>query len=124
MAPDKKAVPQPKSKTTIKAGDSEKISTATTYLMIGTALVFDAFSFVINFIPVAGQAIAFFSDPIGYLIFFLWFMIKGVKLMTKKRVAAMGGGLVISFIPILDALPEMTAAVAYTIFTTKTGLKK
>jgi len=83
--------------------------------MISVALFFDIIIALINLIPVAGQIISMVIGAVAYAIFFLWFAMKGVRLMTPKKIAAMGTGLLISIIPIINVLPAVTASVILTI---------
>ncbi len=119
--PDKTPKPNLKKPTATSGSEdeSQKIGLGSIYLMIGTALFFDLIIFLINLIPVIGQIISIVIGGMAYIVFFLWFMMKGVKLMTGKRIAAMGSGLVISLIPLVNMLPAITGSVAITIWTTK-----
>ena len=92
-----------------------KISNVSAVLMISVALFFDIIIALINLIPVAGQIISMVIGAVAYAIFFLWFAMKGVRLMTPKKIAAMGTGLLISIIPIINVLPAVTASVILTI---------
>jgi len=90
--------------------------------MIGVALCFDIAVFLINLIPILGQFIGIGIGFIAYLTFFLWFMLKGVRIMTPKRAITLGTGFLISLIPILNMLPELTISVALTIASTRVKL--
>lgn len=96
-----------------------KISKETAWMMITVAIFFDLISFLINLIPIVGQVISIAIPIVAYPTFFLWFMLKGVKLMTTKRIAAMGGGFVVEVIPLVNMLPGVTASVVFTILSTK-----
>lgn len=96
-----------------------QISSAWAFIMIGVALCFDGVVFFINFIPFIGQIISIGIGFIAYLTFWLWFTLKGVRMMTPKRAAAMGTGFLVSLIPILNMLPEITISVVITIASTR-----
>ncbi len=105
-----------------KSGKKMKITGLTAVLMIGVALIIDLLVLFINllhFIPVVGN---FFASMFGYLIgltagmiFTFWFFLKGVKLMTPKRILSMGSGWLIAIIPVLNTLPGWTIAITATI---------
>ncbi len=83
--------------------------------MISTALFFDAFQAVIQLIPGLGQILASLVGIYALLTFWLWFRLHGIKFSTPKRAGTMGGGFLIELIPLLNALPAWTLAVALII---------
>ena len=101
-----------------------KISNVTAVLMVSVALFFDliiGLVSLINFIlPPLGAILSAPVIILGYATIYLWFMIKGVKLMTGKKLAAMGLGPVIALIPILPGVT--TSTVLTIIFDRKEGL--
>jgi len=99
-----------------------QISSTWAFIMVGVALCFDAIVFFINFIPLLGQIAGMIIGFVAYLTFWLWFMLKGVRMMTPKRAAAMGTGFLISLIPLLNMLPEITISVVITIASTRVKL--
>ncbi len=99
-----------------------QISSIWATIMVGVALCFDIIVFLINLIPILGQVVGMIIGFIAYLIFWLWFTLKGVSLMRPKRAAAMGTGFLISLIPILNMLPEITISVVITIASTRVKL--
>lgn len=103
---------------------SPQISNIWAFLMLGTALFIDIIVFFINLIPFIGQLISICIGFVAYLGFFLWFTLKGIRLMTPKRIAAMGTGFLISLIPLLNMLPEITFSVVATIMSTRVKLPK
>lgn len=102
------------------SGDQKKLTKIVIFLMVSLAIVFDLINFLINFIPIIGQIISIFVSIVGYSIFIIWFMLKGIKLTTKKRAASMGIGCIIELLPLVNMLPAMTASVVLTILTTIT----
>lgn len=99
-----------------RADDSQKISKATKYLMYSTAIFFDLIIFLVGLIPVAGQIIA---PIIGFLVmagFIFWFLMKGVRPLTSKRLKLLGIGFFISLIPFI---PPVTFYVIRMIASTK-----
>ncbi|GEM_PF-4259925 len=93
-------------------GNGEKLSQGTKYLMYGTAIFFDLLIALINIIPIAGQIIGLAISVLAYGIFFFWFSLKGVRMLTPKKLASMGLGFLFSWTP----LPAITASVFFTIF--------
>ena len=87
--------------------------------MVAVALLFDLITFLINFIPIAGQIISIIIGGISYGVFIIWFISKRVRLMTSKRFATMGGGLIVELLPIINMLPGITLSVVLTILSTK-----
>lgn len=53
------------------------------------------------------------------LTFFVWFLMHGILFWKPKRLLTAGGSLLIEFIPILNLLPAMTAAVLIVAFDAK-----
>lgn len=91
---------------------------STVVMMTITALFFDGLQAGLTLFGIGLIASPFISVFAG-LVFFLWFMLHGISLVTPKRFLAMGGGWLTELIPAVDALPAWTAAVWYTISTTK-----
>lgn len=94
--------------------------------MISVAVMFDLIQFLVNllhFIPGIGNTVAFVATSIITVIagatFYLWFRFNGVKFTTPKRALSFGGGFLLEFIPILNALPAWTLAVILVIGTTR-----
>jgi hypothetical protein len=91
----------------------QKISLVSAIFMIGTALAIDASQALLNFIPFVGS---FFASIIGigaWILFFLWFRFRGVK--KWKAQGALIGALIVSIIPVLNALPEWTLSVVLAV---------
>lgn len=80
-------------------------------LMVGVALFFDAFQFLINLIPIAGQILASGVELVVMGIFYFWFKSYDISFATPKRAAIMGSSFILELIPILNALPAITLAV-------------
>lgn len=90
----------------------------TIVLMLVTAGIIDAVqAFLLLF--AIGAVLNTFISIFMVFVFFLWFMMHGVSFVSPKRLMGMGGGFLVELIPVLDALPAWTAAVWYTISTTK-----
>jgi hypothetical protein len=94
------------------------LSKSTIVLMTITALFFDALQAILTIFGIGLVASPFISVFAG-LTFWLWFMMRGISIVTPKRLTALGGGFLAELIPAVDALPAWTAAVWYTISTTK-----
>lgn len=108
--PDKKEEVQEKPQSSLPKG--------TIVMMTVTALFFDTVQAILTIFGIGLVASPFISVFAG-LTFFVWFMMHGISLMSPKRLTAMGGGFLAELIPAVDALPAWTAAVWYTISTTK-----
>lgn len=89
-------------------------------LMAGAALLLDlaqAFMQIFHFIPAVGNLLALVSGwlitMMGFLIFFLWFLLLGIPLLgfNPSKGLVYGGALVTEAIPFLNALPALTLAV-------------
>jgi hypothetical protein len=86
------------------------ISFGTSFLMLGTAILFDVFQFLVELIPVAGQILSILITIVAWATFYLWFKIKGIK-FTKTKKFAFVGGFIIEFIPIINMLPTWTLSI-------------
>ncbi len=91
----------------------------TIVLMILTALFFDGLQIALEFVFGLGLVVDSFVSIFAVFTFTVWFKMHNVNFVNPKRLAAMGGGFFIEIIPGLNALPVWTAAVWYTISTTK-----
>ncbi len=89
-----------------------RIDNETAALMISTALLLD----IISAIPAVGQLIA---DVGGAVIFFFWFLKLGLPLISPKKITTYCVSFVISIIPILSILPEITVAIVAFIIITR-----
>lgn len=96
-----------------------ELSYTTTFLMVGTALLFDVLQFLLQAIPIAGQILAWVFSLIAGGILIFWFYLHGIKFNTPKRLFSMGIGGLIEMIPVVNALPGWTIAVLLVIGTTK-----
>lgn len=95
------------------------LSGSTIVLMILCALFFDGLQIALEFLFGLGLVVDSFVSIFAGLTFFVWFKMHDINFVDPKRLAAMGGGFFIEIIPGLNALPVWTAAVWYTISTTK-----
>jgi len=91
--------------------EQKEIGSATAFLMIFVALIYDLFQLIINLIPIAGQILSFVITIFAFLTFYLWFKIYGRSFVSPKRAMAMGAGVIIEIIPIISILPGWTVAV-------------
>ncbi len=99
------------------SGEKPKgLSNVTVILMIITALFFDLLQFLLSYIYM-DWLVGIFAG----LTFFLWFLMKGIKLLKPKRLAALGGASIVEMVPIpfIASLPAWTAAVVYTALDSK-----
>lgn len=109
---------KPDSEKTSESEPKSSLPKTTIVLMTVTAIFFDALQAILTFFGIGLVASPFISIVAG-LTFFLWFMMHGISVMTPKRLLGLGGGFFGELIPAIDALPGWTAAVWYTISTTK-----
>lgn len=98
---------------------SNPLSDTTVFGMIFVALLFDAAQAIIGWIPIFGNILSDFFSVAVFLIFFLWFKMYGISMLTPKRLRALAAGGVIEMIPYLNILPAWTGVVVYLIGTTK-----
>ena len=79
------------------AGEKEKgLKTTTVWLMIGTALFFDALQIVLDFL-LMGWLVTIFAS----MTFWLWFRFNGISFMRPKRIAGSLVTIIIDAIPVL-----------------------
>lgn len=90
----------------------ERINTTNASLMIGTALILD----VISAAPIVGQIVA---DVGSFVIFLIWFLILGLPLLSPKKITVYAVSFVVSIVPVLSALPEITLAIVAFILITR-----
>lgn len=94
--------------------EEKKLSSTTITLMIGTAAFLDVLQWLMAFLFMDWVVTIF-----AYMTFWLWFIMKGIKLLTPKRFALQSGTLLIEMIPFVAALPAISCMVVLTIFDTK-----
>ncbi len=99
--------------------EKSQLNEATIFLMIFTSLFFDAFQALVGWIPFVGNVLAGLIGFFAFMTFWLWFHMKGIKMMTPKRFGSLGLGGVIEMIPYVNILPAWTMVVVYLIGTTK-----
>jgi len=90
-----------------KKGKQERISGIDGFFMLGVALLFDGFQFLLIILVVG-----IFLNPIvgivAWLTFYLWFTMKGVSFSdTRKSITLLLAGIV-EVMPGLDVLPAWT----------------
>ncbi len=83
--------------------------------MVVVAIFFDLLNAGVNLIPVAGQVMAELITVFAYCSLWLWFSLKNVSLISKKRAFRFFGVSIIEIIPILNMLPGITLSVLLTI---------
>ena len=87
--------------------------------MVGAALFYDVIQAGLDLLPFVGWILSPLVSIPAFLTFYIWFKIYGRNFMTPKRALAMGAGVIIEMIPILNILPGWTVAVLFLI-----GLEK
>jgi len=86
---------------------NSKIDNTTASLMVATAVFFD----VLSIVPVLN----WFSTFFAFMTFGVWFMIKGVGLISPKKIAAPIISVIIELIPAISAIPSITLMIIVTI---------
>lgn len=94
--------------------EKKGLNNTTTWLMIGTAIFFDALQALLTFIFM-GWLVSVFAS----LTFWLWFRLHGISFMKPKRLLTFGGASLVELVPFLSIIPAWTAAVAYLALETK-----
>jgi hypothetical protein len=90
------------------------IENHTAALMISVAVFFDILQWAMAF-----MAMDWLVSIFAYLTFGLWFAMKGIPILTKKRMGALGGSALIEMIPFVAALPAFTAAIVTVVLDAK-----
>lgn len=88
------------------------------FLLIGTALFFDALQAICT-LTVVLLPVSYIVTFFAFMTFWFWFRTKGIKFNTKVRSMSFGGASILELIPFLSALPGWTLAVSIIILTTK-----
>jgi hypothetical protein len=91
-----------------------QIENHTAALMIGVAVFFDVLQWAFAF-----MAMDWLVSIFAYLTFGLWFLIKGIPLLTKKRMGALGGSAIVEIFPFVASLPAFTAAITIVVLDAK-----
>lgn len=95
--------------------------------MLVVAGLFDLTNAAVNLIPFLGQVFSVLISIIGYCLFGLWFMKRGVGFVDPRKAASFFGSGIIEAIPLLNILPGLTLGVFLTILVLqledKTGVK-
>jgi hypothetical protein len=122
---NKPSAPKP---TDTQAGE-QRIKIPMAILMVGVALIFDAIQFVLlyfNALLGAGTVIDFVVSSVvtfwASAIFWVWFKWKGVNYFDKnaaKKMLIMFGSFIVELVPLLDAIPAITAGVIALIIQTR-----
>ena len=89
-----------------------KISEATKWLMLGTAIFFDLISLV-SLIPFIGWIAGWCVWVFAFGTFWLWFKINGLDFFKPKNVGGFIVGSIIELIPYINILPGWTVTVLY-----------
>jgi hypothetical protein len=102
---------------------TQKISSVQAFFMLATAFIVDATQFLVLFLPGVGEVIEFFLGATSVILFGVWFALNGVsyfggKKAGTKTMSALAGA-VVELVPILDALPGTTLAIAGIIYSTR-----
>jgi hypothetical protein len=102
--------------------ERHRISNVMAILLIGTAALIDGAQFIVSFIPVIDIVLDWFLAVIAGGIFGMWFALLGVNYFGGRNALAKIGTVVaavgIELVPVLDALPAITAGVVTLILLT------
>jgi hypothetical protein len=104
-----------------------RIDKITAVFMVVVALFYGFSEFLVDFVPYAGQVVAFIIDLFATMHFALWFTLRGVKLGSPKTVARFWLPVLFGWlpIPVLDSvlLPiGVILTIGITWFEDKTGV--
>ena len=94
-----------------EAAHPQRIDNVTAGLMITVAVIFD----ILSLIPLLNILV----DIIAWLIFGLWFTLRGISFLNPRRFATFAVSFIVGLIPILSILPELTLAIIATILMVK-----
>ncbi|MEK7567654.1 MAG: hypothetical protein AAB513_01905 [Patescibacteria group bacterium] len=97
----------------------DRIPNVWAFFMVSVAIIFDLLGFGLAFIPVAGWLMASAVGVVAFLTFFLWFTFRGAGYNSTRKVAISGGGFLVEFIPLLNALPAWTLSTSLMIMVVK-----
>lgn len=93
--------------------------------LYGVAIVGDVLQFLITLIPIIGFILSSLVSMLLYIVFWVWFRLLGVGMTehTDTLIARIGIGIA-EALPIVNALPGWTLAVALTIYATRKSDEK
>lgn len=95
----------------------EKLKTTTIWLMISTALFFDALQVFLDFL-LMGWLVTIFAS----LTFFVWFKMHGITFIKPKRLVGSIGVVIIDMIPIIGWLAWTVAISSFALSKKSKGL--
>lgn len=99
--------------------NKKRINAITAGAMIFVALALDLSGLLLDtlffFAPIFGFIISF----IAWILFAIWFLLLGIGLLSARRLAAFGSGIVIEAVPVLNMLPGITVSVVAIIIMVK-----
>jgi len=92
-----------------------RIGQITMWLMLGVALFIDVIEFLLTAIGI-GVVVDWLTWVVSWLIFPIWFIIKGASYSRNKKLfRGTLLGMLIGLVPVLNALPELTATIWFNI---------
>lgn len=100
----------------MKPEHKPRIGNVSAGLMVGIAFfILDPTQILITFVPALGWILSMFVGFIAVCLYGIWFLVLGINPFKGRlagvRIASIFAGFVIEMIPILDALPMITASV-------------
>ncbi len=86
-----------------------RVTFATSFLMIGTSILYDGIQIILALIPIVGWILSFLVGVFAWLTFYLWTKIKGLDISNgTKKIIIKWVTPGIELVPILNALPTWT----------------
>jgi hypothetical protein len=102
--------------------DRNRISNGVALLLISFAVTIDGLEFFLTFLPLLGQAINLLLSVFAFCALGLWFALLGVNYFGGKKAGLKAATLfavpVIEMVPLVSALPALTAGVVILIMAT------
>ena len=96
------------------------LKNSTVALMIVVAFLFDGIQVGVQLAPIVGQIFSEIINVVALLVFFLWFIIHRIKLLTPKRLLTIGGGFLLE-VGTIGIVPAWTISVAITALGARVG---
>jgi hypothetical protein len=106
--------------------ERHRIKIHTAIAMVTLAILFDLLQLLLIAVPLVGAVMSSFVSFVPPFLFFLWFKLVGVTYLDRgmQKVAASAFGMLIEYLPLVNALPGWTISVILTILIVRREDKK